>query len=141
MMRDYIPPSLDTTISTIGFAAYYFAKHPDQWDLVRRDPTLIPNALEEVVRLATPIRAFSRYVAHDVEVAGTRIPEASRVMMIYASANRDEDVFPDPDRFDVTRNVRKHVGFGHGVHACMGMHLARLEMRRLFEALVTKVKH
>ncbi len=141
LMRDYIPPSLDTTISATGFAAYYFAKNPDQWDLVRSDNSLIPNAIEEVVRLSTPIRAFSRYVETDIEVASVTIPQGSRAMMIYASANRDETVFENPDRFDVTRNVRKHVGFGHGVHACMGMHLARLEMRRLFEALVTKVKH
>lgn len=139
-MRDYINPSLDTTISATGFAAYCFAKYPDQWDVLRHQPDLIPNAIEEVVRLSTPIRAFSRYVAQDVDIGGEPIPKGSRVLIIYASANRDDRVFESPDDFDVTRNLRKHVGFGHGVHMCMGLHLARLEMQSLLRGLVPLVK-
>ncbi len=139
LMRDYINPSLDTTISALGFAAYHFARDPAQWDLLRDDPSLIPNAIEEVVRLSTPIRAFSRFVAEDYEMSGVTIPQGSRVIVVYASANRDERVFENPDEFDVTRNVRKHVGFGHGVHMCMGLHLARLEMRSVLAAMVKRV--
>ena len=138
-LRDYIPPSLDTTISTLGFAAYYFATCPYRWDLVRDDPGLIGGAIEELVRLATPIRAFSRYVAEDTEVSGVAIPQGARILVIYASGNRDDTVFEDPDRFDVTRNTRKHMGFGHGVHSCRGMHLARLEMRLLLAAMAKRV--
>ena len=138
-LRDYIPPSLDTTISSLGFAAYYFATNPDQWDLVRDDPSLIPSAIEEVVRLATPIRAFSRYVGEDTEISEIPIKAGKRIIVIYASGNRDERVFENPDRFDVTRNARKHLGFGHGVHSCMGMHLARMEMRLLLEAMAKRV--
>lgn len=127
LMRDYINPSLDTTISALGFAAYHFAKDPAQWDILRDDPSLIPNAIEEIVRLSTPIRAFSRFVAEDYAMSGVTLPQGSRVIVVYASANRDPRVFENPDTFDVTRNVRKHVGFGHGVHMCMGLHLARLE--------------
>ena len=139
LMRDYINPSLDTTISATGYAAYLFATNPDQWDLVRADPTLVANAIEEVVRLSTPIRAFSRYVAQDTEIAGVQMAMGDRVLVVYASANRDGAVFADPDRFDVTRNTRKHVGFGHGKHLCMGLHLARLEMLCLIEAFAARV--
>jgi len=143
LVRDYINPSLDTTMSTLGFAAYYFATFPDQWELLRNDPSLTPNAVEEIMRMATPIRAFSRYVAEDTELAGVAITKGARIIAIYASANRDETVFPEPDRFDVTRNTRKHIGFGHGVRACMGMHLARLEVISLIEAMLptTKIWH
>ncbi|WP_165586927.1 cytochrome P450 [Pseudaestuariivita atlantica] len=139
LLRDYINPSLDTTISASGFAALYFAEHPDQWQALRDNPGLIPNAVEEIVRLVTPIRGFSRYVAQDTELAGARMAESDRVFLVYASGNRDAAVFADPDRFDVTRPVRKHLGFGHGVHACMGMHLARAEMVALLTAMVRRV--
>lgn len=93
LMRDYINPSLDTTISATGQAVWFFANNPDQWDKVRADPSLIANAIEEVVRLATPIRAFSRYVVNATELSGIELPAASRVLVIYASANRDERKF------------------------------------------------
>ncbi|OOG50394.1 cytochrome P450/oxidoreductase [Polaromonas sp. C04] len=140
LMRDYINPSLDTTISATGQAIKFFADQPDQWKLVRERPELIPNAVEEVVRLASPIRAFTRYVAEDSEIAGVTIPKGARVMVMYASANRDERKFKDPDRFDVTRDVHDHLGFGSGVHMCMGMHLARLEIISLLQSLTRRVK-
>jgi cytochrome P450/ferredoxin-NADP reductase len=140
LMRDYINPSLDTTISATGQAIKFFADAPEQWALVRARPELIPNAVEEVVRLASPIRAFTRYVAEDSEVAGVPIPMGARVMVMYASANRDERKFADPDRFDVTRDVHDHLGFGSGVHMCMGMHLARLEIVSLLQSLARHVK-
>jgi cytochrome P450/ferredoxin-NADP reductase len=140
LMRDYINPSLDTTISSTGQAIKFFADAPDQWALVRERPELIPNAVEEVVRLASPIRAFTRFVAEDAEVAGVPIPQGSRVMVMYASANRDERKYADPDRFDVTRDVHDHLGFGSGVHMCMGMHLARLEIVSLLQSLARHAK-
>jgi cytochrome P450/ferredoxin-NADP reductase len=140
LMRDYINPSLDTTISTTGQIIKFFADHPDQWDLIRQDASLIPNAIEEAVRMATPIRAFTRYAIEDSEIAGHIIPEGKRVIVMYASANRDHRKFPDPDRFDVTRDVHDHLGFGQGVHMCMGMHLARREMILLFEAMRRRVE-
>lgn len=140
MMRDYIAPSLDTTISATGQAPELFAKNPDQWDKLRADPDLIPNAVEEIVRLASPIRSFSRYVTEDTEVAGVPIPKGSRMMVVYGSANRDAAMWQDPDRFDVTRETRKQVGFGHGMHICMGQHLARREMINLIAAMAKRVK-
>lgn len=140
LMRDYINPSLDTTISSTGQAIKFFADAPEQWALVRQRPELIPNAVEEVVRLASPIRAFTRFVAEDCKIAGVPIPQGARVMVMYASANRDERKFADPDRFDVTRDVHDHLGFGSGVHMCMGMHLARLEIVSLLQSLARRVK-
>lgn len=138
LMRDYINPSLDTTISATGQAIRFFADAPDQWALVRERPELIPNAVEEVVRLAAPIRAFTRFVTEDAEIAGVPIPQGARVMVMYASANRDERKFADPDRFDVRREVHDHLGFGSGVHMCMGMHLARLEIVSLLQSLARR---
>jgi cytochrome P450/ferredoxin-NADP reductase len=140
LMRDYINPSLDTTISATAQAIKFFADAPDQWALVRQRAELIPNAVDEVVRLATPIRAFTRFVVEDSEIAGVPIPQGARVMVMYASANRDERKFADPDRFDVTRDVHDHLGFGSGVHMCMGMHLARLEIVSLLQSLARRVK-
>jgi len=139
LMRDYINPSLDTTISATGQTIKLLADNPDQWQRLRQDPALIPNAVDEAVRLSTPIRAFTRYVAKDTQIAGVPIAEGQRVMVIYASANRDERKYKNPDTFDVSRDVHDHVGFGQGVHMCMGMHLARLEMESLLYALVRRV--
>lgn len=140
LMRDYINPSLDTTISTTGQIVKFFADAPEQWDMLGARPDLIPNAIEEAVRMATPIRAFTRYTVEDSEISGHLVPQGKRVLVVYASANRDPRKYDDPDRFDVTRDVHDHVGFGQGVHMCMGMHLARLEIRCLLEALRTRVK-
>ncbi len=139
LMRDYINPSLDTTISTTGQIIQFFADNPEQWEKLRADVTLIPNAVEEAVRLATPIRAFTRYAIEDIELSGHTIPEGKRVIVVYASANRDERKFSNADKFDVTRDVHDHVGFGQGVHMCMGMHLARREIILLLEALRRRV--
>ena len=140
LMRDYINPSLDTTISTTGQLIKLFANNPEQWQALRADPTLIPNAVEEAVRLSTPIRAFTRYAIEDIKLAGHTIPAGKRVIVVYASANRDDRKFANPDKFDITRDVHDHVGFGQGVHMCMGMHLARREMILLVEALRRRVE-
>jgi len=139
LMRDYINPSLDTTISAAGFAAFYFATQPEQWDILRTEPDLIPNAVEEIVRLATPIRAFSRYVSEDTQIGDAELAQGTRILAIYASANRDPRMWDNPDNFDVRRATRKHLGFGHGAHTCMGLHLARLELTELLSAMLPKV--
>jgi len=139
LMRDYINPSLDTTISATGQIIKFLADNPAQWDKLRADASLIPNAIEEAVRLATPIRAFTRFAIEDVEVSGHTIPKDERVIVCYASANRDVRKYENPDSFDVTRDVHDHLGFGQGVHMCMGMHLARREMILLLEALRRRV--
>ncbi len=140
LMRDYIAPSLDTTISAIGYAIMLFARNPDQWQKLRDNRDLVRNAIEEVVRLNTPIRAFTRYVTKDVEVAGTTLKKSSRVLMVYGAANRDPLRFPEPNTFDIERKTIGHVGFGQGVHACLGMNLARLEIASLLNSLADQVQ-
>ncbi len=138
-IRDYINPSLDTTISATGELIYQLATNPDQWEALKQDPSLTNNAVNEAVRLGTPIRAFSRQTSRNVEIAGTLIPKGARVMMLFASANRDEQVFPDPDAFRLDRASRDHLGFGSGIHMCVGMHLAQLEMESLLRAMIPRV--
>jgi len=141
MMIDYMGPSLDTTIFGISSGVWLFAKHPEQWDLVRNDPSLMPAAINEMLRLEAPIQGFSRYVARDYGLDGVTLPEGSRAIIFYGAANRDPRQSPNPDRFDVRRdNARRHMAFGTGPHGCLGMNLAKLEMRSLFMALAQKVK-
>lgn len=140
LMRDYIAPSLDTTISAISYGVMRFAQAPDQWTKLRENRSLMKNAIEEIVRLNTPIKTLSRYVAEDVAVGGAVLPEGTRVMMLFGAANRDPERFENPDDFDIERNTRGHMGFGHGVHACLGMHLARVEMDCLFNALADRIE-
>jgi cytochrome P450 len=140
MLIDYVAPSLDTTILGTGHLLFQLGRHPEQWDLVRADPALIPRAIDEALRLESPVRAFTRVAVGDYDVDGTTIPADDRVLVLYASANRDERRFPDPDRFDVTRDAKDHVGFGHGVHRCAGSHLAELEMQALLRAMAPRVR-
>jgi cytochrome P450 len=138
-MIDYIAPSLDTTISSISSALHLFATHPQQWQLLKDDPSLIPNAVNEVVRFESPLRAFARHAGCETEIADVRIPEGARVLVIYASANRDEREWQNPDTFDIRRDANRHLGFGHGAHACAGQSLARLETSAMLRALVDRV--
>jgi cytochrome P450 len=140
LMIDYMGPSLDTTIFGISSGVWLFANHPDQWDLVRNDPSLIPAAINEILRMEAPIQDFSRYVAHDYDLDGVSLQEGSRAIIFYGAANRDSRQFPHPDRFNVRRdNAGRHMAFGAGPHACLGMNLAKLEMQALFTALARKV--
>lgn len=139
LMRDYLGPALDTTIFAMANIIWLFGNNPEQWDLVRADPALLPNALNEAVRLESPIRGFTRCLTADHTLETTTIPAGARVVLFYASANRDERKWDEPERFDVRRKVNDHVGFGHGIHTCAGMHLARLEINTVLAALASKV--
>ncbi|MBO0853194.1 MAG: cytochrome P450 [Nocardia sp.] len=139
VMLDYITPSLDTTILAITNAIALFAEHPDQWDLLRADRSLIPHAINESLRLESPVPQFSRVLTDDHEIGGAALPAGARVALLYGSANRDERHNPDPARFDITRRPADHLAFGRGEHVCVGMHLARLEMGVLLERLANRV--
>lgn len=140
LMIDYIAPSLDTTISAISNAIYLFARHPDQWELLKSDPSLIPNAVNEVVRYESPLRAFTRKALHNTEIEGIPIAAGARLLVIYASANRDEREWYAPDVFDIRNDAGRHVGFGNGAHACAGQALARLETTAMLKALTESVE-
>ncbi|MBF6221361.1 cytochrome P450 [Nocardia abscessus] len=140
MMIDFLAPSLDTTISAISSALYLFAAHPHQWQLLRSDPTMIANAVNEVVRYESPLRAFSRKTIRDVALAGVTIPEGARVVVMYSSANRDPLEWDSPDTFDIRRDASRQLGFGHGTHGCAGQGLARLETQAILAALLERVE-
>jgi cytochrome P450 len=139
LMIDYLGPSLDTTIGAISGALDLFARHPEQWQAVRQNPDLIPNAVNEVVRYESPIRGFSRLAIRDVDVSGAMVPKGSRVLVLYASANRDEREWDRSDEFDVTRDAARQLGFGSGVHGCAGQGLARLEAQTMLRVLARRV--
>ena len=139
LVIDFVAPALDTTILGSAYLLLMLARHPEAWETVRSDPSLIPAAVVEAVRLAAPVRVFTRYVARDTEVDGTPLPKGSRVAILYGSANRDERRFPDPDRFDLRRDDATHLGWGNGPHTCVGIHLAKLEMLALLRAMVPRV--
>ena len=140
-IRDYINPSLDTTISAVGHLIYHLGRQPDAWDKLKADPSVANNAAHEAVRIGTPIRSCSRHAARPVEIAGHLIPKGARMMMLYASGNRDETMFADAARFDIERrNARRHLGFGAGIHMCVGMHLAILEIECLITAMINAVE-
>ena len=136
----YLVPSLDTTISAVGSAIWLFGRYPDQWNQVRENPSIIPNAFEEVLRLESPLQSFSRLAMSDYDLEGISIPAGSRVVVLFASANRDERKWERADSFDVTRNTSGHIGFGYGIHLCAGASLARLEGQAVLGALARKVE-
>lgn len=129
----------DTVTSAIASGLHCLATHPDQFALVKSDPSLIPGLVEEALRWATPARHFMRTAVRDVEFHGQRLKAGDRMMCLFISGNYDEDVFPDPYRFDVTRRPNPHLSFGFGPHICLGIHVARLEMRFLFEELLSRI--
>ena len=132
----YMVPSLDTTILAKGHLLNNLAANPDQWAMLKRRPDLIPGAVLEGVRRDSVLRWFSRVAVQDYDVDGAILPRGARVMLLYGAANRDERRYADPDRFDITRDARDHLAWGTGPHMCAGMHLARIEMEVLLEALV-----
>lgn len=139
LLIDYIAPSLDTTISAISSALLLFARHPEQWQLLREDPSLLPNAVNEVVRFESPLRSFTRKLLHESTIGDVQLPAGARVLVMYASANRDEREWDAPDIFDIRKSAGRHVGFGSGAHACAGQGLARMETTAMLQALIERV--
>jgi cytochrome P450 len=129
----------ETTTNLIGNAATALLDHPSELARLAHDPALVPGAVEEALRFESPIQVVFRTTTQEVELAGVRIPKGAYVAPLLGSANRDERHFPDPDRFDVTRNPQGHVGFGFGKHFCLGASLARLEARIALEALAPEL--
>jgi cytochrome P450 len=129
----------ETTVNLIGNAMLLFFEHPDQMEKLAADPELARGAVEEVLRHTGPVEhSLSRWVREDVVVAGHPIPAGDQVMVVLASANRDPAHFPDPDRFDITREPGRHLAFGMGIHACLGAPLARIEGQIALNSLLAR---
>jgi cytochrome P450 len=128
----------ETTTRLIGWAGKLLAENPDQRKAMAENPELIPNAIEEILRYEPPSPVQARYVTRDTEHYGQTVPAGSVMVLLNASANRDERQFEDPDRLDITRKVKRHFSFGYGLHFCLGAHLARLEARVALEELLVR---
>jgi cytochrome P450 len=128
----------ETTRNLIALGTLALIEHPDQFALLRADPSLLPTAVEEMLRFTSPVTHMAREATEDVEIRGQRIKAGEKVVMLYGAANRDEDIFGDTaELFDITRNPNPHIAFGAGEHACLGAQLARLEARVMFEVLLS----
>ena len=131
----------ETTRSTAAHFIRLMNEHPDQYALVRSDPErYLPNAIEEVLRVSPPVIQFRRTVTRDAEIGGQAVKAGDKIYLSYPAANRDPNVFPDPDRFDITReNAAKHLSFGTGPHVCIGARLARIQLKLLLTEIVTRI--
>ncbi|MHA7839650.1 MAG: cytochrome P450 [bacterium] len=125
----------ETTRNAMTGGIQCFLDNPDQWEALRRDPGLVEGAIEETVRWTTPVIQFARTATRDMTIRDKQIREGESVCLFYASGNRDEEVFEEPFRFRIDRRPNDHVGFGRGEHVCLGAHLARLEIRAMYQQL------
>ncbi|WP_046730392.1 cytochrome P450 [Streptomyces humi] len=140
VVRSLLTAGVDTTVHGLAAALYAFATHPEEWQRLRERPELARVAFDEAVRWQSPVQTFFRTATADIDVAGTVVPEGSKILMFLGSANRDPDRWDDADRFDLGRDPSGHVGFGMGIHQCVGQHVARLEAESLLTALARRVE-
>jgi cholest-4-en-3-one 26-monooxygenase len=130
----------ETTRNLMSGAMHAFFEHPNQWQRLLADRSLLPSAVDEMLRFVTPVMNFRRTAMVDTELSGTKIAAGDKVVFFHASANRDEDIFTDPDTFDVGRDPNPHIAFGGGgPHFCLGTNLARMEIRVMFEHLLDRM--
>lgn len=129
----------ETTRNLVSGGLLALIEHPGERARLQADPALLPTAVEEMLRWVTPVNVFQRTAQRDVELGGHSIREGDKVVLFYASANRDEEIFPDAHRFDVGRAPNEHLAFGIGPHFCLGANLARLEIRIMFEELLRRL--
>ncbi|NYE47118.1 hypothetical protein HDA32_002238 [Spinactinospora alkalitolerans] len=140
IVRSLLTAGVDTTVHALGAVLYAFATHPDQWRRLREDPRLARVAFDEAVRWESPVQTFFRTATGDVEIAETTVPDGKKILMFLGAANRDPRHWNDPDAFDLARDPSGHVGFGMGIHQCVGQHIARLEAESLLTALAERVE-
>lgn len=140
LVRSFLSAGVDTTVNGIGHLMLALATHPDQLALLREQPSLGKRAFEESLRWDSTVQTFFRTTTRDAEVAGHTIPEGSKVLLFLAAANRDPRRWDDPNRFDIMRPTSGHVGFGFGIHQCLGQMVARQEAELVLEALLPRIK-
>src|ERR1700748_1246772 len=140
-LRLLLPAGLETTYRSSGNLLYLLLTHPEQLAMVRQDRSLIPTAIEEGLRVETPLTMVMRTPPEDVEMGGKTIPAGAQVDICMGSANRDESRWPDSNTFDINRERHAHIAFAGGIHMCLGMHLARLETRVMLNSLLDRLKN
>jgi cytochrome P450 len=139
LVRSFLSAGIDTTVSAIGLGVLDFIRFPDQWDVLRNDVALARNAFDEIVRRESPVMGFFRTTTRPTEVAGFELPADAKVLVFFAGANRDPRHWSDPDGFDITRRVIGHLGYGTGIHNCIGQTIARMQGEAVFRAMANKV--
>ncbi|WP_432181542.1 cytochrome P450 [Streptomyces sp. NBC_00063] len=140
VVRSLLTAGVDTTVHGLSACLYAMATHPEQWQRLRERPELARVAFDEAVRWQSPVQTFFRTATTDVEIAGTAVAQGTKILMFLGAANRDPRRWNDPDRFDLARDPSGHVGFGMGLHQCVGQHVARLEAEALLTALARRVE-
>lgn len=140
LVRSLLIAGIDTTVHSLGAILEAFLHAPEQWQKVRADPRRARVAFDEAVRWGSPVQTFFRTATKDVAIGEAVVPEGKKIMMFLASANRDPERWNDPDAFDLDRDPSGHVGFGMGIHRCIGQHVARLEAETVLRALAAKVR-
>src|SRR6478609_2011884 len=140
LVRSLLSAGIDTTVNGIGAAVYCLARFPDQLARLRSDLSLARNAFEEAVRYESPVQTFFRTTTRAVEISGHRVGEGEKVLMFLGAANRDPRRWENPDSYDITRRTSGHVGYGSGIHMCVGQLVARLEGETMLAALARKVE-
>ncbi|MGO4145686.1 cytochrome P450 [Paenarthrobacter sp. YAF11_1] len=140
IVRSLLTAGVDTTVNGIAAVLFAFASHPEQWTRLRSDPSLVRIAFDEAVRLESPVQTFFRTTTRDIEIGGTLIPEGKKILMFLGSANRDPLRWENPNDFDLTRDPSGHVGFGFGIHQCVGQHVARMEAATVLGVLAKRVE-
>lgn len=141
LVRSFLTAGVDTTVNGLGNLLFAFAQAPDQWQALRQSPELAPQVFDEVLRFESPVQTFFRTTTRDVDIGGTRIPEGDKVLLFLAAANRDPRKWENADTFDIRRRAGAHVGFGVGIHACVGQMVARHEAELILRALLRRVTH
>jgi 4-methoxybenzoate monooxygenase (O-demethylating) len=139
LVRSLLSAGVDTTVHALSLMLRLLAEHPEQWAAIRKDPGLVRPAFEETLRHSSPVQTFFRTSTREAEVGGVTVPEGVKVLLFLGAANRDPRQWPDADRFDVRRRAIGHVGFGTGIHACVGAAISRVEAEVLFTALARHV--
>ncbi|WP_028272820.1 cytochrome P450 [Arthrobacter sp. UNC362MFTsu5.1] len=140
IIHQYLGAGVDTTIASIGNIIALFGHHPEQFELVRENPELVPAAFAEVLRYWAPVHIWGRKATRDVDIDGVTIPAGAQVGILFGAGNRDPRHYGNPDTFDVRRNPVDHLSFGYGPHGCAGQGLAKLEAHAIIEALARRVK-
>jgi cytochrome P450 len=140
LVRSFLTAGVDTTVHGLGAAIWAFAENRDQWLQLHSDPSLARRGFEEVLRYTSPVQTFFRTCVKPVNVGGMDIGDGDKVLLFLGAANRDPKRWKDPDRFDINRNATGHVGFGNGIHQCVGQMIARLEAEVLLGTMARKVK-
>jgi 4-methoxybenzoate monooxygenase (O-demethylating) len=140
LLRSFLSAGVDTTVSALTAALWCLAANPSQWDALRNDPSLARAAFEEAIRFEGPIQTFFRTTTRDAELGGVPMSSGEKVLLFLAGANRDERKFPNPNTYDITRRTIGHVGYGFGIHVCVGQVVARMEGEAVLRALAQQAR-